>query len=97
MFKVMLPLIVFIQERLGFDVSNDAIRSADRSAGDVLAGALDNNPVLGERPQGLYLDGAKLDEISAEAKDEKKRLMVWEDSVRYAGLKAEETMLVNWE
>jgi len=63
----------------------------------VLAAALDSSPVLGERPQGLYLDGSERAEISPEAKDEKKRSMLWRDSVRYTGLKREETMLVNWE
>lgn len=58
---------------------------------------MDSNPVLGERPQGLYLDGSELAEVSPEAKDEQKRLMVWRDSVRYTGLKKDETMLVNWE
>ncbi|KAJ9303857.1 hypothetical protein DTO217A2_6667 [Paecilomyces variotii] len=96
MFKVIFPLIAALQAWRNPTGNND-IRTAHKSAGDVLAAALDSSPVLGERPQGLYLDGSERAEISPEAKDEKKRSMLWRDSVRYTGLKREETMLVNWE
>lgn len=96
MFKVIFPLIAALQAWRNPTGNND-IRTAHKSAGDVLAAALDSSPVLGERPQGLYLDGSERAEISPEAKDEKKRSMLWRDSVRYTGLKSEETMLVNWE
>lgn len=96
MFQIIFPLIAAIQQWRN-PTGNNSIRTPDKSAGDVLAAAMDSNPVLGERPQGLYLDGSELAEISPEAKDERKRLMVWRDSVRYTGLKGEETMLVNWE
>lgn len=76
--------------------ANTDIRTADKAATDILAAALDCSLILGERPRGLYLDGSELADVSAEAKDEDKRLMVWRDSVRYTGLKSEETLLQNW-
>lgn len=97
LFKVIFPLFVFVQEWLHIRLGNNDIRSVHKASGDVLAAALESNPVLGERPQGLYLEGPELGVLSPEAKDEKKWLMVWRDSVRYAGLKGEETALVNWE
>lgn len=96
MFQIIFPLLAAIQQWRNPN-GNNSIRTPEKSAGDVLAAAMDSNPVLGERPQGLYLDGSELAEVSPEAKDEQKRLMVWRDSVRYTGLKKDETMLVNWE
>ncbi|TAQ84953.1 hypothetical protein B7494_g6727 [Chlorociboria aeruginascens] len=96
LFKVIFPIVAAFQAWRN-PGRNNGVRTADVSAGDVLAAALDNNPVLGERPQGLYLDGSERAEISAEAKDERKRAMVWKDSVRYTQLKEGETILANWE
>ncbi|EED23459.1 short-chain dehydrogenase, putative [Talaromyces stipitatus ATCC 10500] len=96
LFQLLLPILAAIKHWRNPTGNND-IRTPEKSAGDILAAALDCNPVLGERPQGMYLDGSEVAEISPEARDESKRLMVWRDSVRYTGLKGEETMLVNWE
>lgn len=96
LFQVFYPLIAAIQTWLN-PTGNNGIRTPHKSAGDVLAAALDSSPVLGERPQGLYLVGTERAEVSSEAKDEKKRLLVWKDSIRYTGLKQEDTILVNWE
>ncbi|GAD94225.1 short-chain dehydrogenase, putative [Paecilomyces variotii No. 5] len=96
MFKVIFPVIAALQAWRN-PSGNNGIRTAHKAAGDVLAAALDSSPVLGEWPKGLYLDGAKRAEVSPEAKGEKKRLMLWKDSVRYTELKREETMLVNWD
>lgn len=96
LFKVIYPLIAAIQTWLN-PTGNNGIRTPHKAAGDVLAAALDSSPLLGERPQGLYLDGTERAEISPEAKDEKRRLMVWKDSIRYTEFKQEETILMNWE
>lgn len=96
MSQVIFPILAAIQQWRN-PTANNHFRTPDKSAGDVIAAAMDCNAVLGERPQGLYLDGSELADISPEAKDEGKRLMVWRDSVRYTGLKKEETMLVNWD
>ncbi|KAL3709761.1 hypothetical protein TMatcc_003552 [Talaromyces marneffei ATCC 18224] len=95
-FQFIFPLIAAIQQWRN-PTGNNTIRTPEKSARDVLAAAMDSNPVLGERPQGLYLDGSELAEVSPEARDERKRLMVWRDSVRYTGMKKEDTMLVDWE
>ncbi|KAK8076110.1 Short-chain dehydrogenase TIC 32- chloroplastic [Apiospora phragmitis] len=65
-------------------------RTPARSAGDVVAAMLGNNS------KGVYFKGARPAEVSAEARDRAKRLMVWRDSVGYARLREGETMLADW-
>ncbi|KAI1074431.1 hypothetical protein F5B20DRAFT_596146 [Whalleya microplaca] len=96
MFQVIFPAIAALQAWL-YPKGNNSIRTADKSAGDILAAAFDNNPLLGEHPKGLYFDGSELAETSAESKDPKKREMLWKDSVRYTKLQRAETVLRNWE
>jgi hypothetical protein len=96
MFQALFLPLTAIQQWCNPTGNND-LRTPDKSAGDVLAVAIESNPILGERPQRLYLDGSELAEVSPEAQDERKRLMVWRDSVRYTGLNKEETMLVDRE
>ena len=52
---------------------------------------------LGERPKALYLDGTELSDIADDAKDEEKRVRLWKNSVQYARLKEEETILADWQ
>ena len=71
MFKIIFPFVAALQAWRNPE-GNNTIRTVDKSAGDVLAAALDSSPSLGERPKGLYLDGSELGETSAESKDAKK-------------------------
>lgn len=75
---------------------NGTFRTQAKASEDVLHAAFGCGPQLSERPQGLYLDGKVPREMSAEAKDVKKRDMLWRDSVRYAQLEEGETALVDW-
>lgn len=75
---------------------NGSNRTTKKSSGDIIAAAFDSSPTLGERPKGLYLDGEVLRQPSAEARDPKKREILWRDTVGYTGLRADETMLSNW-
>ncbi|KAK3689099.1 putative short-chain dehydrogenase [Podospora appendiculata] len=95
MFQILFPLVARVAMWRD-PTGNPAYRTPDKSAADVLMAAMDNNPVLGERPKGLYLNGSEICETSVEAKDPKKREIVWRDSVRYANLKEGETVLANW-
>lgn len=75
---------------------NGSIRLPRKSAGDLLAAALETNPPFGERPKRLYFNGSEPKEVSAEAKDVDKRASVWKASVQYADLKQGETCLTDW-
>lgn len=96
LFKIIYPMASRYQAWRNPTGNND-VRTPDKSARDILAAAFDCNATLGERPKGLYLDGSELTDIADEAKDEKKRAMVWKDSVRYAQLAEEETILADWQ
>ncbi|PQE32203.1 short-chain protein [Rutstroemia sp. NJR-2017a WRK4] len=96
LFQVIFPLVAALQEWRNPNSNND-IRTPAKSAKDILAAAFESNPVLGEQPKGLYLNGSERSDVSAEAQDPKKREMVWKDSVRYTGLKEGETVLANWQ
>lgn len=71
-------------------------RTPGRSAKDVIAASLGIGPVNGIPCKGLYYKGAALAQLSTEAKDEKKREMVWKSSVEYAGLQQGDTVLLHW-
>ncbi|KAM0195344.1 hypothetical protein ACHAPC_000539 [Botrytis cinerea] len=96
MFQIIFPFVAILQAWHN-PKGNNSIRTASKSAVDVLAAAFDSNPLLGKRPKGLYLDGSERSETSAESKDPQKRDMLWKDSVKYTQLSGHETMLVNWE
>ncbi|KAI1211126.1 putative short-chain dehydrogenase [Annulohypoxylon truncatum] len=75
---------------------NGIMRQPHKSAGDVLAAALETDPPFGKRPKGMYFNGSDLKEPSAEAKDAAKRATVWKTSIKYTELKEGETCLTDW-
>lgn len=75
---------------------NGTLRLKHKSAGDVLAAALDTKPPFGERPKGLYMNGSETKEVGSEAQDEKKRASVWKAGIKYAELKEGQTCLADW-
>lgn len=91
--RYLLPLLATIMTALS---PNGSLRTTTKSANDVVRAAFDTE-ALGERPKDLYLNGTDPLETSVEARDPNKREALWRDSVGYAGLKAEETALVNWK
>lgn len=90
-------LFLIITHILGRASPNGMMRLPSKSAGDVLAAALQTGPPYAERPKGLYFNGSEPKEVSVEAKDTRKRASVWKASVNYSGLKEGETCLVDWE
>ncbi|KAH8883195.1 NAD(P)-binding protein [Thozetella sp. PMI_491] len=74
---------------------NGLLRTTTKSAADVLRAAF-NTDEIGTHPRALYLNGNEKKECGAEARDEKKREMLWQDSVRFAQLQEGETVLKNW-
>lgn len=75
---------------------NGFYRTTWKSGGDVVRAAFDTKE-LGEHPNGLYLNGTDVWEISAEAKDKRKSETLWREALRYAGIKEGETILSQWQ
>ncbi|KAI1120670.1 hypothetical protein F5Y10DRAFT_283109 [Nemania abortiva] len=76
---------------------NAEIRTNHKSARGILAALFECNATLGTQPKGLYMNGDELVDMGAEARDHKKIRILWNDTLRYTGLSAHETMLANWE
>lgn len=76
---------------------NGPIRTIDRATADILAAALGFDEPVGESPKAMYLYGSRVEEMTAEAQNEKKRQLLWKDTLRYTGLRKGETGLKNWE
>ncbi|KAI1374795.1 NAD(P)-binding protein [Hypoxylon crocopeplum] len=75
---------------------NGDVRTTWKSAGDVLHAAFDTDAGLGERPNGVYLNGSAVSDVGPEAKDEVKCRRLWSDSLGYAGVKEGDTVLADW-
>jgi len=90
--KILMPLLAPIA--LWLD-PNGILRSPAKSAGDVLRAAFDTE-ALGEHPKELYLDGSQISRSGAEAREPKKREMLWKDSVVLGKLDEKETVLEKW-
>lgn len=73
---------------------NGTLRTARKSARDILNAcfAVDDS-VLGMRPKGLYLNGSRLKVSSKESRDMTKQILLWEGSLKLAGLEEKETAL----
>ncbi|ROW15545.1 hypothetical protein VPNG_02333 [Cytospora leucostoma] len=91
LFGVVYPLVLWLRPEGG------PVRSAARSAGDVLEAAVGAVGVEGGLPRDLYFDGRVPLETSAESRDVGKRKLVWSESVRYAGLEEGDTVLGDWQ
>ncbi|KAI1416650.1 putative short-chain dehydrogenase [Hypoxylon sp. FL1857] len=76
---------------------NGANRTVTKSSADIITAAFDSNPTLGERPKGLYLNGEERMEMAAEARDPRKRAILWKDTLKYTQLGEKDTILANWE
>ena len=73
---------------------NGVLRTAEKSARDILRACFAvDGPVLGKRPKGLYLNGSRLKVSSKESRDVKKQSLLWEGSLKLAGLEEKETAL----
>ncbi|KAK7699752.1 hypothetical protein SLS64_011363 [Diaporthe eres] len=75
--------------------ANAAVRTNEKAGKDLLAAMLQCNANLGKRPKGLYLDGDVVVELGAEARDRNKTGILWRDTLRYTGLRPEDTCLAS--
>jgi hypothetical protein len=94
LWKFLLPGIAAI---LVHFLPNGPLRTAKKSANDIVAAALKSAPEpLSARPKGLYLNGSETGIRNPEAKDPAKGAMLWRDTLRYTHLEHGETCLENW-
>ncbi|KAI1457497.1 putative short-chain dehydrogenase [Annulohypoxylon moriforme] len=89
MFKIIYPIILYLNP-------NGPVRSTSRSAADVLEATFGVGEE-GELSKDKYFNGREPFETSEESRDAAKRELVWEETVELAGLKGDETVLVNWQ
>jgi hypothetical protein len=75
--------------------SNGHYRTTAQSATDVLNAAFDTK-TLGERPNGIYMNGGMLGDVGPEAKDAAKCEKLWKDSLIYANVQEGDTVLAAW-
>lgn len=75
---------------------NGMFRTAAKSARDALSLCFEVD-VAGDRPAVVYMNGSERSDTSAECKDEAKRTALWRESIRWAGVQAEDTELERWE
>jgi NAD(P)-dependent dehydrogenase (short-subunit alcohol dehydrogenase family) len=92
---VLKPLFVLVVWIAGWFMVNPMMRTTGRSARDVLRPVFDAD-LLGRYPKGVHLNGCEVRETSVESRDERKRGILWWDSLRYVGLEEGETLLVDW-
>ncbi|KAI1754773.1 hypothetical protein F4782DRAFT_491578 [Xylaria castorea] len=70
-------------------------RTTAQSANDVINAAFDTKK-LGEKPNGVYMNGASVGDVGPEAKDAAKCEKVWTDSLGFAQMKDGDTVLTAW-
>lgn len=93
-FKIIVPFLARLAVWLQ---PNGPIRTIDVGTADILAASLEPGEPVGESPKAMYFYGSRVEEMTKEARDEKKRARLWKDTLRYTGLKEGETVLKNWE
>lgn len=75
---------------------NGPIRTTDAGTADILKAVLGSDEPVGESPKAMYFYGSRIEEMASETQDEKKRELLWKNTIRYTGLKEGETILANW-
>lgn len=90
MFKLIVP---WLAPLVGWLVPNGPYRTLRMGAADIVQAAL--SPKADAFAKGSYYYGSRLEDMTPEAKDEKKNKRLWVDSVRYTGLTEDESILEN--
>ncbi|KAI1869779.1 uncharacterized protein JN550_005760 [Neoarthrinium moseri] len=93
MYCTTIPLLASITTWLW---PNGTVRTQTKGAQDIIHAAFESNGASDERTTNTYLDGTTPREMSTEARDVKKREVLWRESIEYAQLKEGDTVLVNW-
>lgn len=74
---------------------NGPLRTPQKTARDMHYVSFDEE-TLGKHPKALYVDGTRIASTSSESRDEKKQGLLWEGSLRIAGVKEGDTVLKDW-
>lgn len=88
--QILYPIIQY------FYPASDLVRTAARSAGDILEAAFGAVGPGGEPPRDMYFNGRTPAETGPESRDAAERAMVWAETAKLAGLRDGETVLANW-
>ncbi|KAI0903203.1 putative short-chain dehydrogenase [Ustulina deusta] len=88
-FQIIYPIIAFF-------TPNGLVRSTHKSATQVLNAAFDSGSGPTTFPKDRYYFDEKPFQTSEESRDVHKRGLVWKESVKYARLKGDETILSDW-
>lgn len=91
LFQVIFPFILWCKPDGG------PVGPLQRSAADVLEAAFGEVGKDDALPKASYFDCRVPHGTSLESKDGAKRELVWKETVRYAGLKEDDTILTNWQ
>lgn len=89
MYKLIMPWLAPLMAWLQ---PNGPMRTLKLGAADVIAGAFQG----ASPPKGMYFYGPRVEEVTVEARDIKKRERLWMETIAYTGLKEGETRLENW-
>lgn len=87
-FQVYFPLLAWL-------FPNGEARSTQKSAAHVLRAAFDSDETLGEFPKAKYFHGLIPLETCVETRDAQKSDWVWKETIKYAKLREDETVLAN--
>lgn len=93
--KIISQIATLFQGIIVWISPNGSLRSPKKSAGDLLRAAFDEKE-LGVHPKAAYLNGSEPKVSGKEARDEQKQKMLWEQSLKLAGIEEGSTILKSW-
>jgi len=71
------------------------IRTPSKTGADFQRVCFDRK-AFGEYPKARYINGSELYHTPEEAGDEKQQKVLWEGSLKLAGIEGDDTVLDNW-
>ncbi|KYK58641.1 hypothetical protein DCS_05658 [Drechmeria coniospora] len=89
--KILVPLAAPVMAKFS---PNGVLRPTWKSAADVIRACFEIEPPKGK---ALYLNGTDELETAKDARDAKKRQVLWKYGLEAAGIKAGDTVLTNWQ
>jgi NAD(P)-dependent dehydrogenase (short-subunit alcohol dehydrogenase family) len=94
--RVSMTLLKLLQPLFVYFWPNGPLRTPAKAARDMLYVSF-NEKTLGEHPKALYVDGTVISNTSPESRNEEKQKLLWEGSLRIAGVKEGDTVLQGWK
>ncbi|CAG8956725.1 hypothetical protein HYFRA_00012269 [Hymenoscyphus fraxineus] len=94
--QFVVSMLSYLQGILVYFNPNGTWRTTYKSGTDLLLASFETK-YLGEHPKAQFLDGSLKSQGSEESRDLKKQRHLWVDSLKLAGMKDGDTVLMNWE